>query len=184
MQKRLIVALLVVIFTAPALAAELFYIIFDNTLKGCTIAIAEPTDMAARPVGEPSSQHCRGAVWRVASVRANQAAVCASATTWCARWMLAAKPCAANAASTKAKAQLSNASSRSSRRAAPRAIAQSLNKEGIPGPAGRSWGPSTIYGNWQRGTGILNNELYVGRLVWNRQQFIKDPDSGRRQARL
>jgi site-specific DNA recombinase len=66
----------------------------------------------------------------------------------------------------------------------PRAIAQSLNKEGIPGPAGRSWGPSTIYGNWQRGTGILNNELYIGRLVWNRQQFIKDPNTGRRQARL
>ncbi len=66
----------------------------------------------------------------------------------------------------------------------PRAIAQSLNKEGIPGPAGRSWGPSTIYGNWQRGTGILNNELYVGRLVWNRQQFVKDPRTGKRQARL
>ena len=66
----------------------------------------------------------------------------------------------------------------------PRAIAQSLNKEGMPGPAGRSWGPSTIYGNWQRGTGILNNELYVGRLVWNRQHFIKDPNTGRRQARL
>jgi hypothetical protein len=65
----------------------------------------------------------------------------------------------------------------------PRAIAQSLNKDGIPGPAGGSWGPSTIYGNWQRGTGILNNELYVGLLVWNRQQFIKDPKTGRRQAR-
>jgi len=65
----------------------------------------------------------------------------------------------------------------------PRSIAQSLNKEGVPGPAGRSWGPSTIYGNWQRGTGILNNELYVGRLVWNRQQFVKDPQTGKRQAR-
>ena len=65
----------------------------------------------------------------------------------------------------------------------PRAIAQSLNKDGIPGPASRSWGPSTIYGNWRRGTGILNNELYIGRLVWNRQQFIKDPNTGRRQAR-
>jgi site-specific DNA recombinase len=65
----------------------------------------------------------------------------------------------------------------------PRAIAQSLNKERIAGPAGRSWGPSTIYGNWQRGTGILNNELYIGRLIWNRQQFVKDPDTGRRQAR-
>jgi DNA invertase Pin-like site-specific DNA recombinase len=66
----------------------------------------------------------------------------------------------------------------------PRAIAQSLNKDGIPGPGGRSWGPSTIYGNWRRGTGLLNNELYIGRLVWNRQQFIKDPATGRRQARL
>ena len=54
----------------------------------------------------------------------------------------------------------------------------------MQGPAGKTWGPSTIYGNWQRGTGILNNELYVGRLVWNRQQFIKDPNTGRRQARL
>ena len=66
----------------------------------------------------------------------------------------------------------------------PRAIAHALNKEAIPGPAGKSWGPSTIYGNWRRSTGILNNELYIGRLVWNRQQFIKDPDTGRRQARL
>jgi site-specific DNA recombinase len=66
----------------------------------------------------------------------------------------------------------------------PRAIAQSLNKDGIAGPGGSSWGPSTIYGNWRRGTGILNNELYIGRLVWNRQNFIKDPATGRRQARL
>ena len=66
----------------------------------------------------------------------------------------------------------------------PRTIAGALNKEKIPGPAGRTWGPSTIYGNWRRGTGILNNELYIGRLVWNRQQFIKDPNTGRRQARL
>jgi site-specific DNA recombinase len=44
-------------------------------------------------------------------------------------------------------------------------------------------GASTIYGNWRRGTGILNNELYVGRLVWNRQRFVKDPEMVRRQAR-
>ena len=66
----------------------------------------------------------------------------------------------------------------------PRAIAGALNKEAISSPAGKTWGPSTIYGNWRRGTGILNNELYIGRLVWNRQQFIKDPHTGRRQARL
>jgi site-specific DNA recombinase len=66
----------------------------------------------------------------------------------------------------------------------PRAIAACLNKEAISGPASKTWGPSTIYGNWRRGTGILNNELYIGRLVWNRQQFVKDPHTGRRQARL
>ena len=30
------------------------------------------------------------------------------------------------------------------------------------------------------GTGILNNELYVGRLIWNRQRFVKDPETGHR----
>jgi hypothetical protein len=66
----------------------------------------------------------------------------------------------------------------------PRAIAMRLNAERVPGPQGKSWGPSTIYGNWQRGTGILNNELYIGQLVWNRQRFIKDPTTGKRQARM
>ncbi|MHB2168934.1 recombinase family protein [Alsobacter sp. R-9] len=66
----------------------------------------------------------------------------------------------------------------------PRDIAVGLNREGVPGPDGRTWGPSTIYGNWRRGTGILNNELYVGQLVWNRQRFVKDPTTGKRQARL
>ncbi len=66
----------------------------------------------------------------------------------------------------------------------PRAIAASLNMQGIPGPQGKSWGPSTIYGNWRRGTGILNNELYAGRRVWNRQRFVKDPSSGKRVTRF
>ena len=44
MQKYLIAAALLVSFAAPVLAAETFYIIFDTTLKGCTIATAEPTD--------------------------------------------------------------------------------------------------------------------------------------------
>lgn len=63
-------------------------------------------------------------------------------------------------------------------------IAHELNREGIAGPGGGSWGASTINGNPKRGNGILNNELYVGKLVWNRQRFIKDPDTGKRQARI
>ena len=34
-----------------------------------------------------------------------------------------------------------------------------------------------------RGTGILNNELYIGRLVWNRLRYIKDPETGKRVSR-
>jgi site-specific DNA recombinase len=67
--------------------------------------------------------------------------------------------------------------------ASPRIISIQLNKEGLVGPHGRPWSPSTIYGNWRRGTGLLNNELYIGRLVWNCQRFITDPATGKRQAR-
>jgi len=63
-------------------------------------------------------------------------------------------------------------------------IAKRLNHDNIKGPCGARWNPSTIYGNAARGTGLLNNELYVGRLVWNRLRYIKDPDTGRRVSRL
>src|SRR5215468_3413877 len=66
----------------------------------------------------------------------------------------------------------------------PRAIAKRLNAESVLGPSGKAWGPSTIHGNHQRGTGILNNELYIGRLVWNRLRYVKDPATGRRISRL
>ena len=66
----------------------------------------------------------------------------------------------------------------------PQAIAKELNAERVAGPGGRTWGPSTLHGHAKRGTGILNNENYVGRRVWNRQRFLKDPETGRRVARL
>ena len=50
----------------------------------------------------------------------------------------------------------------------PKALAKRLNGERRSWPNGKPWNPSTIHGNPARGTGILNNELYVGRLVWNR----------------
>jgi hypothetical protein len=65
----------------------------------------------------------------------------------------------------------------------PKAIAVELNKEGIPGPLGRAWGDTSIRGHVSRGTGILNNELYAGVLVWNRQRYVKDPATGRRVSR-
>ena len=65
-----------------------------------------------------------------------------------------------------------------------KSIAQALNREGISGPPGGAWGPSTIAGNAARGTGILDNELYLGRLVWNRLRYVKDPSTGKRVSRL
>src|SRR5262245_39532300 len=65
----------------------------------------------------------------------------------------------------------------------PRAIAKKLNEKGIPGPSGKPWRDTTIRGHFGRGTGILNNELYVGRLVWNRLTYLKEPKSGRRRSR-
>ena len=44
--------------------------------------------------------------------------------------------------------------------------------------------PSAINGNTERGTGIINNELYIGRLVWNRLRYIRHPSIGKRQSRL
>ena len=66
----------------------------------------------------------------------------------------------------------------------PRAIARRLNEDGIPGPKGRLWTDSVLRGHAKRGTGLLNNELYIGRLVWNRQRFMKNPDTGKRVARI
>src|SRR5215469_16087686 len=66
----------------------------------------------------------------------------------------------------------------------PRAIARGLNADGIRGPLGGTWSPSTINGNAGRGTGILNNALYAGRLVWNRLRYSKDPNTGKRRSRL
>ena len=65
-----------------------------------------------------------------------------------------------------------------------RKIVAGLNKDGIPSPRGGAWNASTIHGSRQRRNGILNNEMYVGQLVWNRQRFVKDPDTGKRQSRL
>lgn len=62
-------------------------------------------------------------------------------------------------------------------------LAKRLNADHVPGPGGASWNPSTIHGNPARGTGVLNNELYIGRLVWNRLRYVKDPDTGKRVSR-
>jgi site-specific DNA recombinase len=58
-----------------------------------------------------------------------------------------------------------------------------LNKKGVAGPRGGVWNASTIGGSRKRLNGILQNELYAGRIIWNRQTFIKDPETGKRISR-
>ena len=66
---------------------------------------------------------------------------------------------------------------------APRRIAFDLNVRRIAAPRGGAWSASTLNGNRGRGTGVLNNEMYVGRLVWNRLTYVKDPETGKRRSR-
>ena len=66
----------------------------------------------------------------------------------------------------------------------PRAIAIALNRAGTAAPSGKGWTHSTVIGNRKRGTGILNNQLYVGKRVWNRLRYRKDPTTGKRISKL
>lgn len=61
-----------------------------------------------------------------------------------------------------------------------RSIVYTLNAQGVLSPRGNGWAASALVGNAKMGDGLLNNEIYIGRLVWNRRQWLKDPDTGKR----
>jgi len=63
-------------------------------------------------------------------------------------------------------------------------LARTLNKEGVPGPGGRIWIDMTVRGQAARGTGILNNSIYVGELAWDRCSYVKNPQTGKCEARV
>jgi site-specific DNA recombinase len=65
----------------------------------------------------------------------------------------------------------------------PRQIAHDLNKRSVRPPRGRLWSASTINGNMSRGGGIILNDLYAGRIVWNKTRMIKDPVTRKRLSR-
>jgi site-specific DNA recombinase len=48
---------------------------------------------------------------------------------------------------------------------------------------GTGQGDTTMRGQVDRGTGILNNACYVGRIEWNRCSYVRNPKTGRRVAR-
>jgi DNA invertase Pin-like site-specific DNA recombinase len=76
----------------------------------------------------------------------------------------------------------------------PRSIAAKLNEEGVPSPGSSwkrekrrksKWLASAIWGDPKRGTGILNNVLYIGRHVWNRTRWVRSAkDSSKRRCEL
>jgi DNA invertase Pin-like site-specific DNA recombinase len=46
-------------------------------------------------------------------------------------------------------------------------------------PTGGKWTASSIRGHPKRGTGLINNELYIGKLVWNKTHKVKNPQTGK-----
>jgi len=66
---------------------------------------------------------------------------------------------------------------------APKEISQQLTREGVAAPRGADCSPSAIYDWAERGSGILRNSICVGRLVWNKNQMVKNPDTGKRVSR-
>jgi site-specific DNA recombinase len=63
----------------------------------------------------------------------------------------------------------------------PKSIAAELNRKKIPSPRGSTWAANAIYGDITQDNGLLNNQLYIGRYIWNRSEWIKNPDSGKRK---
>lgn len=66
-----------------------------------------------------------------------------------------------------------------------KAIASDLNRRDVPSP-GADWKPrARPRGRWLVSTlhAMLHNERYIGRQVWNRSQWLKDPDTGKRIRR-
>lgn len=64
-----------------------------------------------------------------------------------------------------------------------KAIANDLNRRGIPSP-GADWKRrSNPRGRWVVSAlhSLLKNERYIGRVVWNKSRWVKDPDSGKRK---
>ncbi|MDA2911731.1 recombinase family protein [Nitrospiraceae bacterium AH_259_D15_M11_P09] len=78
----------------------------------------------------------------------------------------------------------------------PRWIAGELNRLGVPGPAAGykrkkrrsvrygTWSASALHGDPKKYTGLLNNPLYAGRLVWNRREWLKNPETKCKVPRL
>lgn len=72
----------------------------------------------------------------------------------------------------------------------PRWLAENLNARKVPSPGSAwnrevrrrgGWLCSAIAGDPKRGTGILNNEMYHGTIVWNRARWIRSAANSKKR---
>lgn len=59
-------------------------------------------------------------------------------------------------------------------------IASELNRQGVKTGRDGTWAVSALYGSPDKGSGVLNNEVYIGRYIWNRSQWVKNPQTHKR----
>lgn len=61
-------------------------------------------------------------------------------------------------------------------------ICQALNTDDIPAPKGGHWNPSTLIGVHRRKTGLLRQTMYKGLVTFNKLDYRRNPQSGKRQS--
>ena len=75
----------------------------------------------------------------------------------------------------------------------PRAIANELNRRGVPSPGStwkrtkrraKGWTMTALVGTAKMYTGILRREQYIGEIVWNRTKWKKVPGTSKRVCEL
>ena len=77
----------------------------------------------------------------------------------------------------------------------PRDIADELNQRGIQAPGAAykrknrrrhygTWSATVLHGDMSNATGILNNPTYIGKVIWNRREWVVNPETKRRVPRL
>jgi site-specific DNA recombinase len=64
-----------------------------------------------------------------------------------------------------------------------REITHRLNARGVTARNGGTWAHSALYGHPKYQTGILRNAIYIGRYIWNRTKWEKDPETHTRKRR-
>lgn len=60
-------------------------------------------------------------------------------------------------------------------------IVEGLNHDGVPAPSGGLWKRNALMGGAAKQEGILRNEIYTGKLIFNRSNVVRDPITSRKR---